>query len=184
METIINILNQPWPWYISGPLLGLIVPILLFVGNKQLGVSSVLRHGCAMANISKSEHFNYNWKAEKWNLFFVVGLFLAGLVVATLLSFQLGELSSSATAYFAEKQIPVNGYFPVETYHWSASILKLTVILLGGFLVGFGSRYANGCTSGHAIMGLSKLNLGSLIAVVGFFIGGIIGTWLIIDNLF
>lgn len=183
METVLNILNQPWAWYFSGPLLGLIVPILLFGGNKQLGVSSVLRHGCAMMNISKNEYFKYDWKIEKWNLFFVVGLFLAGFVVTTFLSFQLGELSTSATTYFDEKQIPVHGYFPIEMYHWSASILKLVVILLGGFLVGFGSRYANGCTSGHAIMGLSKLNLGSLIAVVGFFIGGIIGTWLIIDNL-
>lgn len=182
-ETISDILNQPWPWYISGPLLGLIVPILLIIGNKQLGVSSALRHGCAMINISKSEHFNYDWRAEKWSLLFVVGLLLAGAVVALFLPFQLGELSSSAIAYFEEKQIPVKGYFPVETFHWSASLIKLALILLGGFLVGFGARYANGCTSGHAIMGLSKLNLGSLIAVIGFFIGGVIGTWLIIDNI-
>lgn len=184
MRTIINILNQPWPWYISGPLLGLIVPVLLFLGNKQLGVSSVLRHGCAMMNVSKNEHFRYDWKAEKWNLFFVVGLFLAGLFVATFFSFQLGGLSTSAINYFSDKQIPITGYFPIETYHWSANFLKFAIILLGGFFVGFGSRYANGCTSGHALMGLSKLNLGSLLAVIGFFIGGIIGTWLIIDNLF
>ena len=51
---------------------------------------------------------------------------------------------------------------------------KLLLLVVGGFLVGFGARYAGGCTSGHAISGLSNLQLPSLIAVIGFFVGGLL----------
>jgi len=183
MHNVIRLINEPWPWYISGPLLGLIVPFLLLFANKQLGVSSVLRHGCAMVRISKKEHFNYNWKNEKWNILFVLGILLAGVVVSNFFSFSLANLSDDATVYFNNKAITVSGYFPEELFNWSSSWSEFVIILVGGFLVGFGSRYSNGCTSGHAIMGLSKLKLGSLIAVIGFFVGGVLGTWFLIDNL-
>ncbi len=182
MQHLIELMNNPWAWYVSGPLLGLIVPLLLFFGNKQLGVSSVLRHGCTILKISKNEHFNYNWKKEKWSLLFVLGVLLSGLVTTLFLSFSLGEISEEAKHYFSEKSIVIGGYFPREIFNWKSSWETILFLLVGGVLVGFGSRYANGCTSGHAIMGLSKLKLGSLIAVVGFFVGGIIGTWLLLDN--
>ena len=58
------------------------------------------------------------------------------------------------------------------------------VLAVGGFLVGFGTRYAGGCTSGHAISGLSNLQLPSLVAVIGFFIGGLVMTHLIFPYLY
>jgi uncharacterized membrane protein YedE/YeeE len=48
------------------------------------------------------------------------------------------------------------------------------MIVVGGFLVGFGTRYAGGCTSGHAIMGLSNLQWPSLVATISFMVGGFI----------
>jgi len=181
MEKLVDLIINPWPWFVSGPLLGLIVPLLLIVGNKEFGVSSVFRHIFAMTGIIKNEYFKYDWHKEKWNLLVVLGVFMAG-VVFSLSSIQSGELSNSAIDYFTRKQISIKGYFPNGLYNWVFNF-RLGLLLVGGVLLGFGSRYANGCTSGHAIMGLSKLNLGSLIAVVGFFIGGVIGVWLIIDNI-
>jgi uncharacterized membrane protein YedE/YeeE len=70
--------------------------------------------------------------------------------------------------------------FSAEEITWKGWLM----LILGGFLVGFGSRYAGGCTSGHAISGLSNLQLPSLIAVIGFFIGGLTVTWLIFPILF
>jgi uncharacterized membrane protein YedE/YeeE len=57
-------------------------------------------------------------------------------------------------------------------------------MVIGGFLVGFGTRYAGGCTSGHAISGLSNLQFASLIATIGFFAGGLIATHLLYPLLF
>ena len=59
-----------------------------------------------------------------------------------------------------------------------------SILLIAGILVGFGSRYAGGCTSGHAITGLSNLELPSLISVFGFFIGGLITTWFLLPLIF
>jgi uncharacterized protein len=54
------------------------------------------------------------------------------------------------------------------------TIRGFIMLVAGGFLVGFGSRYAGGCTSGHAIMGLSDLQVPSLIATISFMVGGFI----------
>src|SRR5690349_6661478 len=75
-------IHQPWPWYIAGPLIGLMVPALLLLGNKSFGVSSSLRHICAMCIPARIPFFQYDWKKEAWNLFFVTGIFLGGVIVA------------------------------------------------------------------------------------------------------
>jgi len=184
METIINLLKEPWPWYVSGPLIGLIVPILLISSNKQFGVSTVFRHICTVTQLSKKSYFRYDLKNEYWSLLFVLGIIIAGVLSFQVLDVSIGELSEGAQQYYQSKGIAITGFFPVELYQWKTLFSVLGLILaVGGFFIGFGTRYADGCTSGHAITGLSLLSLGSLIAVIGFFIGGIIGTYLIIDNL-
>jgi uncharacterized membrane protein YedE/YeeE len=77
---------------------------------------------------------------------------------------------------------PGSTLIPEEVFSFDAlfTLRGAIMLILGGFLVGFGARYAGGCTSGHAISGLSDLQLPSLIAVIGFFIGGLIMTFLLL----
>ncbi|MFN5847957.1 MAG: YeeE/YedE family protein, partial [Chitinophagales bacterium] len=79
-------MNQPIAWYIAGPLIGLSIPVLLIIGNKTFGVSSSLRHICASCFPGDISFFNYNWKKEIWNLFFVAGIFLGGIIASLFLS--------------------------------------------------------------------------------------------------
>lgn len=177
-----DILTQPWPWYIAGPLIGLTVPLLLIVGGKMFGVSENFRHLCATCNPVGLEFFRYDWKTSGgWNLTFLVGTMLGGYLGGSLFAnpepialagSTIEDLRSLGITQF-------NGFVPVELFQWSTLETPVGWIILGlgGFLVGFGSRYAGGCTSGHAISGLSDLQFASLVAVIGFFIGGLIMTW-------
>jgi uncharacterized membrane protein YedE/YeeE len=169
-------LRQPWPWYIAGPLIGLAVPVLLLMGNKGFGVSSSLRHICAACIPAKIPFFQYDWKKESWNLFFVAGILLGGLVVALFLAdpnpVRVDPRLSAELAGYG-----INDYttlLPGELFSWNSlfSVKGLLFTVVGGFLVGFGTRYAGGCTSGHSIMGLSTLQLPSLIATICFMAGG------------
>jgi uncharacterized protein len=172
------LLSTPWPWYIAGPLIGLMVPLLLLLGNKTFGISSSLRHVCAACMPSKIPFFQYDWKKEAWNLFFVAGILLGGVCTATF--FQ------PATPVVVDNRLvnelagygitDYSGLVPVQLFNWPSllTVKGLTMIVGGGFLVGFGTRYAGGCTSGHAIMGLSSLQWPSLVATVMFMLGGFI----------
>lgn len=174
---MLEFLSQPWPWYVSGPLLGLMVPILLLVGNKHFGISSSFRHICAAILPLKAEYFRYNWKKHSWNLALVAGTVVGAIIAGTLLGGrQAPELSAASRDMFATwGMTEISGLQPAQLFSLEGFLTPPALILLGvgGFLVGFGTRYANGCTSGHAIMGLSLLNPGSLVAVIGFFIGGL-----------
>ncbi len=181
---MLDFLYQPWPWYVAGPIIGLTVPLLLLAGGKMFGVSANLRHACAACNFGHVEFFNYDWKsAGKWNLTFLVGSvlggFLGGYVFANPEPIQLA--ASTITDLQSLGIQDFNGLVPDDLFEWSVlgSGTGLIVLVLGGFLVGFGARYAGGCTSGHAISGLSDLQLASLIAVIGFFIGGLLMTYLL-----
>ena len=181
-------LAKPWPWYVAGPLIGLFVPALLLVGNRMFGISSNLRHVCAAAFPGRVEFFRYDWRREgAWNLAFVVGIVIGGAIAARFLdSGAVVHLSAAARGSLALLGIhDVTGLVPRELFHWSALLTwrGLVMIVGGGFLVGFGTAYAGGCTSGHAIGGLADLQLPSLVAVVGFFAGGLISTWLILPHL-
>jgi uncharacterized membrane protein YedE/YeeE len=179
-----NFLTQPWPWYISGPLIGLMVPFLLLLGNKAFGISSSLRHFCAMCIPTKVKFFQYDWKAESWNLVFAFGIVLGGFVSGYLLR-NPDPIQLSESAIESMNQLGIKDYsglVPPEIFSF-ASLLTLRgfiLIVIGGFLVGFGTRYAGGCTSGHSIMGMSNLQLPSLIATCCFFAGGVLMTWLIL----
>lgn len=178
-----NWIFEPWPWYVSGPLIGITVPVLLIVGNKLLGISSSLRHTCAAVAPANISFLKYNWKEEAWNLFFAAGILLGGFIGGVLLS--NGEpVQISPETVEDIKALGIQsfeGLIPADIYNWDTlfSLKGFLVIVLGGFMIGFGSRYAGGCTSGHAIMGLSSLQFASLITVIFFFIGGLLMTWFI-----
>lgn len=145
---------QPWPWYISGPLIGLLVPALLLLSGKNFGVSTSFQHIGAMCSPRTKLPYlkNYNWRKNSWRLVFVAGIILGAFIGATF-------LSATPTQFL-----------PSKYYSWTGVI----VLTIGGLLVGFGTRYANGCTSGHSIMGLSSLQWVSLVATLSFFVGGVI----------
>lgn len=185
---IFDFLTQPWPWYVAGPLIGLTVPLLLLIGNKQFGISSNLRHMCA-AIPNRLSFFQYDWrKAGSWNLVFALGILLGGFIGAVLLANpEPLKVAASTEANLAALGISTDGTLAPSALFGIQGLLSLKTLLLllgGGFLVGFGARYAGGCTSGHAISGLSDLQLPSLIAVIGFFAGGLIMTHFLFPLIF
>jgi uncharacterized protein len=174
----IDWIKQPWPWYVSGPLIGLMVPALLIVGNKAFGISSSLRHICAACLPAKIPFFQYNWRNEIWNLFFVAGIVIGGFITAQYLG-NPDAIKVNPKLATELGQYGVTDYqslIPRQLFNWESLFTAKGAILIiaGGFLVGFGTRYAGGCTSGHAIMGLSTLQLPSLVATISFMTGGFI----------
>ena len=182
--SILEMIKQPWPWYVAGPLIGLTVPALLIIGNKAFGISSSLRHVCAACFPANIPFFKYDWKKEIWNLFFVLGIFVGGVLAANFLANPAPvQLNATLAANLAGYGITdYTGMVPEQLFNWQSllTVKGLIMIVLGGFLVGFGTRYAGGCTSGHAIMGLSTLQWPSLVATVCFMIGGFIMSNLIL----
>lgn len=175
---MIEFLKQPWPWYIAGPLIGLMVPALLIFGNKTFGVSSSLRHICAACVPFDISYFKYQWKKETWNLFFVGGILVGAFLAATfLLNGQPVNINPKLVTELGKYGITdYSSQVPVQLFNWQQlfTIRGLVLMVAGGFLVGFGTRYAGGCTSGHSIMGLSNLQMPSLIATICFMAGGFI----------
>ena len=175
---IFNVLRQPWPWYIAGPLIGLSVPLLLIAGNKTLGISGTLRQICAICFPANIPFLKYSWKDQLWNLFFAAGLLLGGFIGGVLLKPDSKPPISDATVKeLAAMGISYeNSVLPAEIFSWANLLTwqNLLIVVGGGFLVGFGTRYAGGCTSGHGISGLATLQWPSLVAVVLFFASGIL----------
>jgi uncharacterized protein len=183
-----GILTAPWPWYVAGPIIGMFVPILLLIGNRMFGVSSNLRHLCAACLPGGLEHFRYNWRhAGAWNLLFVAGAALGGLLAAQINGATTVDIAEPTRQALAALHIhDLTGLAPRELFSWSAllTVRGFVCIIGGGFLVGFGTSYAGGCTSGHAISGLADRQLPSLIAVCGFFAGGLLATHLLFPWIF
>jgi hypothetical protein len=175
-----ELLKHPWPWYVTGSIIGLIVPVLLIAGNKHFGISANLRHICAACLPTNISFFKYNWKREAWNLFFVCGIVIGAFLTTYFLrdpqTVQVDPVLAQQLSKYG-----INDYsnlIPKQLFSFSSlfTLRGFTLIAVGGFLVGFGTRYAGGCTSGHAIMGLSTLQLPSLIATICFMAGGFIMT--------
>lgn len=183
MQDFINWISQPWPWYVSGPLIGLTVPLLLLVGNKMLGISSSLRHTCAAVYPGNIAFLKYNWKAESWNLFFALGIFLGGVLGGGVFANpEAVAITAEAQQSIGELNVTLDqGLLPESIFGWEAfgSFRAWIILVLGGFMIGFGARYAGGCTSGHAIMGISSLQWPSLVTVIFFFVGGLVMTHLL-----
>ncbi len=182
---MIEWISQPWPWYVGGPMIALTVVLLLVYGNKPFGISSTLRTVCAAGGAgNQCGFFAFDWKADLWNLLFVAGIVVGGIIAATFLGgAEQVELSTTTVKDLKELGIQnFEAFIPTDLFSWANLVTwqGFVVMVVGGFLVGFGARYAGGCTSGHAIMGLSNLQPASLLAVVGFFIGGLIVTHFIL----
>ncbi len=188
ISNLMEFITKPWPWYLSGPLISLIMFSLLLFG-KRFGMSSNLKTLCSIGGAGKySDFFKFNWKSSLWNLIVVFGAIIGGYIAINYLSDDsLMALNPKTIAELKSYGINDAGKALVPELLFGnqaiSSIKGITILILGGFLIGFGTRYANGCTSGHAISGLSNLQIPSLIAVIGFFIGGLIMTFLILPYL-
>ena len=184
-----NVFFQTWPWYVSGFLIGMIMLCLIYFG-KSFGMSSNLRSMCTILGAGKrTAFFDFDWKSQRWNLVVVLGAMLGGFVAVHFMSDpsnvsinpktieQLAQLGIDAP----EGKLVPNALFGPAIFQSPKSIL---ILLIGGILIGFGTRYAGGCTSGHAISGLSNLQIPSLKAVIGFFIGGLIMAYFLFPLIF
>jgi uncharacterized protein len=185
---MLSLLRQPWPWYTSGTVIAFVMVLLLFFG-KSFGFSANLRTICTACGAGKHVKFiDFDWRSQTWNLLFLVGAVLGGFISSEFLS--TGQPVQLAAATIQDlQQLGISapeGIQPQEIFGLEAlmSVRGFLLLLTGGFMIGFGSRYAGGCTSGHAISGLSNLQLPSLLAVIGFFIGGLITTFILLPLIF
>lgn len=184
-----DVIFQTWPWYVSGFLIGIIMLCLIYFG-KVFGMSSNLSTLCSMTGIGKRvAFFDFDWKVQRWNLLVVLGAMLGGFVAVHF----MGDASNVAInpttiAQLAELEIDApNGKLLPDALFGNSifeSPKMIFILIFGGVLIGFGTRYASGCTSGHAISGLSNFQIQSLKAVIGFFIGGLIMAHFILPLLF
>ncbi len=181
-------ITQSWSWWFSGLMISFVMFLLLFFG-KSFGFSSNLRTICAVVGAGKTvKFFDFNWRTQIWNLVFLLGAIIGGIISGTLLKNETPVQISSATisnlqelGFVAPESMQPNEIFGFDAVF---SIKGFLILSMGGLLVGFGTRYAGGCTSGHAISGLSDLQLPSLVAVIGFFAGGLLMTHLIFPLIF
>lgn len=185
---MLEIIKQPWPWYISGAAIAAIMFLLVFFGGS-FGFSSNLRTICAACGAGrKVDFFKFDWRAQLWNLVFLAGSIIGGYIAHQYLSNNTAVQLSSATindlakiGFAAPTSLQPNELFSLDALF---TLKGFSLLAIGGLLIGFGTRYAGGCTSGHAISGLSNLQLPSLIAVIGFFIGGLVMTFLLFPLIF
>ncbi len=184
METLTTYIFQPWPWYVGGPLIGFIIILLQWVDNKPLAASSSYRHVCAATFPSKIPFLNYNWKGEIWNLYFVAGILIGGFIAGYLLS-QTGNVALTNKTAEQLQAMGLNdttGFAPAQLFSFKAlaTIPGFVVLVIGGFLIGFGSRYAGGCVSGHSMTGMSDLQWTSMLATCCIFAGGIFTAYILL----
>ena len=191
-----DFISQPWPWWVAGPMIALVMFLLLWFG-REFGMSANFRVMCAADGAGDyADFFKFDWQSQGWNLMVALGALFGGYLAANYFASPDGNVAhiSDATiaslqklAYFREMNLEA-GQVPLvpEIYSWESLFTwrGLLVIVGGGLLVGFGARYAGGCTSGHAISGMSALQLGSLYAVIGFFLGGLLMTHLLFPLIF
>ena len=165
-------MNPILPWYVAGPLIGLIVPLLLLLREKQFGISSSYRYVLS-GPFKRVSYFNYDAKKDSWQLHFCIGLIVSGLVVTYFIpSWKPEGRALEGGSTWQE--------IAVSVYEWKNCIQ----FFIGGLLVGFGARYANGCTAGHCIMGVSQWATSSLVATVSFFVGGWLASNFLIELIF
>ncbi len=184
-----EIILKPWPWYVSGPLISLVMFSLVYFG-KTFGMSSNLRTLCSIAGAGRYlPFFNFDWRQQRWNLTVVLGAVIGGFIAVTFLS----DGSAIALNPHTVEDLETLGFMdagksllPAEMFGPEAlgTIKGWFLLLVAGLLVGFGTRYAGGCTSGHAITGLSNLQFPSLLAVIGFFAGGLLMIHLLFPIIF
>ncbi|AXT51105.1 YeeE/YedE family protein [Aquimarina sp. BL5] len=184
-----NWIYEPWPWYVSGPLISLVMFLLLMIG-KKLGMSSNLRTMCTICGAGKTVgFFKFDWREQRWNLVVVLGVIIGSYIAKNYLSVDTAvTLNPTVVKDLQSKGFTDTSQAYLPDMLFSNDVFTdpkgLAILIIGGLLVGFGARYAGGCTSGHAISGLSNLQVPSLIAVIGFFIGGLVMIHLIFPLIF
>lgn len=181
-------ISSAWPWYIAGPLIAFTMFSMLYLG-RRFGISSSMETICTIGGAGRiSNYFNRNWKDKDWLLLFVMGTIIGGYLASNFLSDPKGLiLADNTISDLAALGIQFEGsYLPADIFSWDnlGTGQGIIMMMVGGLLVGFGTRYAGGCTSGHAISGLSELQLPSLVATIGFFIGGLISTYFLLPLIF
>lgn len=185
---MIELIKHPWHWAAGGIIIGLTIPALLLLGNKKFGISASLRDICAMCLPANIPLFKYDWKKRIWNLFFAGGVLIGAYIAATFLhdtdAIVISQKTQDILTSFGVTDF--NNLMPSDIFNWENlfTLKGFIFFMVGGFLVGFGTRYAGGCTSGHSIMGLSNLQLPSLIATIAFMAGGFICAHLILPLIF
>lgn len=188
MTELLEFIRQPWHWAVGGTIIGLIVPLLLILGNKKFGISSSLRHICAATVPGKNPFLNYDWRREIWSFYFIAGVLIGGgLAVSFLQNPQDMVIAEKTKAILTSYGITdYSTLLPKSIFHWQNlfTLNGFFFIVVGGFMVGFGTRWAGGCTSGHSIMGISSFQWPSLLATIFFMLGGIIMTHFILPLLF
>ncbi|MBV6647511.1 MAG: YeeE/YedE family protein [Cyclobacteriaceae bacterium] len=182
-----NFITDPWPWFVGGPLLAVLLFITLYLGER-FGVSSTLETICSIGGASRfSDYFKFDWKAKMWNVVFVIGAAIGGFIASNFMTTNEPiKLGNSTRMSLIERGILNPGAdFVPSIFSWENlfTLQGVVFMVLGGFLIGFGTRYADGCTSGHAISGLSDLQLPSFLAVIGFFVGGLFVTHFVLPYL-
>ncbi len=181
-------LSQPWHWSVSGVAIALILFLMTWMG-KSFGVSTAFRNICTLMGAGKKHaFFRVDMKQEGWRMAFVIGALVGGFIASRFLASPEAVAISSATIQHLQQDWGIaypqgEGFLPVSVFNLG-NLKGVLLAVIGGFLLGFGARYANGCTSGHAITGLAHLQLPSLLTVIGFFIGGLTMTWLIMPLIF
>lgn len=162
MHLILNDLS-PWHWAAGGAVISAVTLTLLFVGNRRLGVSTGFENVCSL--VVQAPYFQRDSLrgTNSWRL-----PLLGGLVIGGFLSAVLG----GGWEPFWDL-----GMFDAEIGWGNGG--KLIWMFGGGLLIGFGTRLAGGCTSGHGIFGMSNLELPSIISTVSFMAAGAVTTNLI-----
>jgi uncharacterized membrane protein YedE/YeeE len=181
-----DVFKDALPWYVAGPLIGLMVPLLLLLGNRQFGISASFQDLCAWCVRQKEGYFSWDPSKNGWRLWLVLGMIGGALILSYAVPATPVDISAATRSDLRGLGIAQqSGLYPQELFGGAGgfSILQVVVCLLSGLLVGFGTRYAGGCTSGHSIMGLAQFSLASLIATIAFFAGGLLMTHLIFPSL-
>lgn len=180
MKEVFNkFIYEPWPWWLGGPLIGIFVVVLFLLERKQLGISSSFQYVCSKLSPISLEYFK-DTSRSKWQFWFVIGLVVGGLALNLIVPTYDINIADETLISLSELGIRSQpGYVPIEVYSFS-SYKNILILLMGGLMIGFGARYANGCTAGHAIMGCALMSPGSIIATVCFFVGGLIATYFIL----
>ena len=185
--SVIDFISQPWHWSISGAMIVVVMYLLLYFGQK-FGVSSSFEALCALGGAGKKiKYFDFDWKRQDWQLVFLGGAVIGGWIGSTLLASPepvhlaeatVNDLQAIGVVVPQITESAGAGFLPLELFNFESlfSLKGFILIVIGGFLIGFGTRWAGGCTSGHAISGLANLQIPSLVAVIGFFIGGLVMT--------
>lgn len=156
------ILHQlsPLHWSAAGVAIGAITLLMLWLMNQRLGISTGFENLCAL--VVRIPYFERDEirASQRWRL-----PFLAGLVVGGFLS---AATSGGWTPFWDLGMFDASvGWGPAGKLAW---------MFAGGLLIGFGTRLAGGCTSGHGIFGVANLERASIASTLSFMAAGIVAT--------